>query len=111
MYREPVRASHSHLVNASGVRWWSLRRRVPMPWAQRVWAWPCLTGLAPSARDHQERGQRHQQRTDGARPRLLRVRRGAPERSLVRVTESRVAVMTWWWRLRRLAQPLCRSTR
>src|SRR6266403_4088445 len=81
-----------------------------MPWAKRVWAVPLLTVLAPAARDHQERGQRHQQLTDWARHLRLMVRRWVPARSLVLVTESRFAVMTWLWRLRRLAQPSCRST-
>ena len=42
---------------------------------------------------------------------LLIVRRWTPERSLVLITESSFAVMTLWWQLSRLAQPLCRITR
>jgi hypothetical protein len=84
---------------------------VPIPWAKRVWALPFLTVLAPSERDHQERGQRHKQLTDWARQMLLRVRRWVPERSLVLVTDSSFAVMTLLWRLSRLAQPICRITR
>jgi hypothetical protein len=76
-----------------------------------VWALPFLTGLAPSERDHQERGQRHQQLTDWARPMRLMGRRWVPERSLVLVTDSRVAVITLLWRLSQLAQPICRLTR
>lgn len=68
LYRDPVRSSHRRLVKASGLRWLSRMRLVPMPWAKRVWALPFLTVLAPSERDHQERGQRHQKLTDGARP-------------------------------------------
>ena len=111
MYRDPVRSSPSHLVNASGWRWLSLMLLVPMPWAKRVWALPFWTVLAPCERYHQERGQRHKQLTDGARQMLLIVRRWAPERSLVLVTDSRFAVMTLWWRLRRVAPPICRLTR
>jgi hypothetical protein len=50
IYRDPVRSSHSHFVKASGLRWLSLMMLVPIPWAQRVWALPFLTVLAPSER-------------------------------------------------------------
>ncbi len=109
--RDPVRSAHSHLVKASGLRWLSLMLLVPIPWAKRVWALPFLTVLAPSERYHQERGQRHKKLTDWARQMLLIVRRWAPERSLVLVTESRFAVITLLWRLSRWAQPICSITR
>jgi hypothetical protein len=111
IYRDPVRSSHSHVVKASGLRWFSLMLLVPLPWAKRVWALPFLTVLAPSARDHQERGQRHKKLTDWARQMLLMVRRWVPERPLVLVTDSSFAVMTLLRRLSRLAQPVCRITR
>lgn len=50
IYRDPVRSSHSHFVKASGLRWLSLMLLVPIPWAERVWALPFLTVLAPSER-------------------------------------------------------------
>jgi hypothetical protein len=109
--REPVRSSPRQLVNASGVRWWSLMRLVPIPWAKHVWACPLWTGLAPAERDHQERGQRHTQLTDWARPRLLVVRRGVPERTLGLGTARRVAVITLVWRLRPWPNPRCGVTR
>jgi DDE superfamily endonuclease len=105
LYRDPVRSSQSQLVQASGWRWLRLMLLVPMPWAGRVWALPFLTVLAPSARDHQARGQRHKQLTDGARQMLLGVRRWVPERALVRVTASSFAVMTLRWRLRQWPNP------
>jgi hypothetical protein len=73
--RDPVRSSHSHLVNARGWRWLRLRLLGPMAGAKRVWALPFLTILAPSERDPQARGQRHQQLTDWARHMHLLVRR------------------------------------
>jgi hypothetical protein len=111
MSREPGRSSHRPVVQASGWRWFSLMRLAPRPWAKRVWALPVLTGLAPAARDHQARGQRHQQRTEWARHRRLRVRRWVPEHPLGLVPARRVAVMTWRQRLRRWAPPLGRITR
>ena len=50
IYRDPVRSSHSHFVKASGLRWISLMLLAGIPWAQRVWALPVLTALAPSER-------------------------------------------------------------
>jgi DDE superfamily endonuclease len=111
IYRDPVRSSHSHLVKASGLRWWSRMLLVPIPWARRVWAWLFLTVLAPSERDPQERGQRHKTLTDWARPMLLLVRRWVPERALVVVTDRSFAVITLLWQLRRVPNPLCGSTR
>lgn len=111
IYRDPVRSSHSHLVKASGLRWLSLMLLVPIPWAQRVWALPFMTVLAPSERYHQERSQRHKKLTDWARQMLLVVRRWVPERPLVLVTDSSFAVITLLWQLSRLVHPICCITR
>jgi hypothetical protein len=54
--RDPGRSSHAHFVKARGVRWLALRLLVPLPWAQRLWALPCLTCLCPSQRDDEQRG-------------------------------------------------------
>ncbi len=56
VYRDPVRASHGHLVKAQGLRWVSLMRRAEIPWAGRVWALPFLTVRAPSRPYHEARG-------------------------------------------------------
>jgi DDE superfamily endonuclease len=111
IYRDPVRSSHRHLVKASGLRWLSLMLLVPMAWAKRVWALPFLTVLAPSERYHQARDLRHKKLTDWARQMLLMVRRWVPERTLVLVTDSRVAVITLWWRVCQLPNPICCVTR
>jgi hypothetical protein len=75
IYRDPVRWSHSHFVKASGLRWLSLMLLVPIPWAQRVWALPFLTVLAPSERYYQNRVRGHKILTAWARQMLLQVRR------------------------------------
>ena len=59
IYRDPVRSSDSHFVKTSGLRWLSLMLLVEIPWAQRVWALPFFTVLAPSERYHQRQGRRH----------------------------------------------------
>jgi hypothetical protein len=111
IYRDPVRSSHSHMVKASGLRWWSLMLVVPIPWIGRLWALPFLTGLAPAERYHQDRGQRHKQLPDWAQPMRLVARRWVPKRALVVVTDRRVAVMTLRWRMRQLRHPIGWSTR
>jgi DDE superfamily endonuclease len=49
-YRDAVRSSKSVFVKTSGLRWVSMLLLAPIPWAQRVWAVPFLTVLAPSER-------------------------------------------------------------
>src|SRR5919206_2030526 len=83
IYRDAVRSSKSFFVKTSGLRWVSLHLLASIPWAQRVWALPFLTVLAPSARYHQERGQRHKQLTDWARQMIKQLRRWLPDRPLV----------------------------
>jgi hypothetical protein len=111
LYRDAVRSSHRHRVNARGWRWLSLMRLVSIPWAKRVWALPFLTVLAPSERYHQERGQRQKTLTDWARQLCLVVRRWRPERPLVVVTDSSFAVITLLWRVRQRPHPLWGITR
>jgi len=62
--RDPVRSSRSFFVKTSGLRWVSMMLLAPIPWAERGWALPVLTVLAPSERDRQERGKPHTQLTD-----------------------------------------------
>ncbi|HUS16507.1 MAG TPA: transposase [Chloroflexia bacterium] len=93
IYRDPVRSSKGHFVKASGVRWVSLQLLAHVPWAQRVWALPFLTVLAPSRRYHQERGARHKTLPDWGRQMLRQLRRWLPERELVAVADSSYAVI------------------
>jgi hypothetical protein len=94
IYRDPVRSSHSHTVKASGLRWLSLMLLVPIPWAQRVWALPFLTVLAPSERYYHGRQRGHKKLTEWAQQALLQVRRWLPTRDLVIVADSSFAVIT-----------------
>src|SRR6202162_825055 len=67
IYRDAVRSSQEFFVKTSGLRWISLMVLTPIPWAQRVWALPFLTVLAPSQRYHEQHGKRHKTITDWAR--------------------------------------------
>jgi hypothetical protein len=111
IYRDPVRSSPSHFVKASGLRWLSLMLLAPMPWAQRVWALPFLTVLAPSERYYQGTGRKHKKLTEWAYQMLLQVRRWVPDRRLVIVADSSFAAIELLTRVQQLAQPICMMTR
>jgi hypothetical protein len=93
IYRDAVRSSKSFFVKTSGLRWLSLMVLAPIPWAQRIWALPFLTVLAPSERYHAQRGRRHKTLTDWARQMIGQVRRWLPERAVVVVMDSTYAVL------------------
>ena len=111
IYRDPVRSSHAHFVKASGLRWLSLMLLVPIPWAQRVWALPFLTVLAPSERYYQARRRVPKKLTDWARQILLQVRVWLPERQLVVVADQSFAVIELLYRMSRLVNPMCMIAR
>jgi hypothetical protein len=111
IYRDPVRSSKGHFVKASGLRWVSLQLLARVPWAQRVWALPFFTVLAPSERYHQERGQRHKTLPDWGRQMLLQLRRWLPERYLVAVADSTYAALDLLAACARLPNPVVVITR
>jgi hypothetical protein len=111
IYRDPVRSSHSHFVKASGLRWLSLMLLVPIPWAERVWALPFLTVLAPSERYYQNRVRGQKILTDWARQMLLQVRRGLPQRRVVVVADACFAVISLLSRVQHLPNPIGMVTR
>lgn len=95
IYRDPVRSSHAHFVKASGVRWVCLMMLARIPWADRVWALPFLTVLAPSERYYQVQGRQPQSLLDRA-PQMVRlVRRWVPSRELVVGGDSTYAALEW----------------
>ena len=83
-----MRSSRFQVVKASGLRWISLMWLGQVPWAERYWALPFLTVLAPSARYHRQRGRRHKKLTDWARQMILQLRRWLPQRPLVLVGDG-----------------------
>ena len=111
IYRDPVRSSKGHFVKASGLRWVCLMLLVPITWADRVWALPFLTALAPSERYARRRGQRHKTLTDWARQTLLVVRRWWPDRVLVVVADSSYAALEFLATCRGWPNPVTVVTR
>jgi hypothetical protein len=98
IYRDPVRSSQEFFVKTSGLRWICLMLLTPIPWAQRIWALPCLTVLAPSKRYHEQRGKRHKTITDWARQMIRNCTAGCRNEHW---SLSLMEVMQWssFWRM------------
>ncbi len=111
VYRDAARSSRAYLNKAGGLRWVCVMLLAWVPWAQRVWALPFLSLLAPSERYHQERGLRHKPLSDWARQLILQVRRWLPERLLVVVADSSYAVLTLLAACRRMRPAVLFITR
>ena len=62
-------------------------------WANRVWALPFLTALAPSERYYDHKPRTHKKLTDWARQLLLLVKRWVGERQVIAVGDSSYAVI------------------
>jgi hypothetical protein len=111
VYRDAARSSRAYLNKSGGRRWMALMLLVWIPWAQRVWALPFLTALAPSERYHQQRGRRHKTLSDWARQMIFQVRRWLPDRLLVVVGDSTYAVIELLAFCQRLREPVVFITR
>ena len=107
IYRDPVRSSHGHFVKASGLRGLSLMLLASIPWANRTWALPFLTCLAPSERFYEKKARAHKKLTDWGRQMVMQVRRWLPERQLVIVADSSFAVILWLFQLSQLPGQIC----
>ncbi len=93
IYRDPVRSSNSQVVKVSGLRWLSMMLLVEISWAQRIWALPFVTVLAPSERYSQQYKLRHKKLIDWARQMMFQVKRWLPTRELVVVADSSFAAL------------------
>ena len=111
IYRDAVRSSASHFVKTGGLRWISLMWLAPIPWAQRTWALPVLTVLAPSERHYQRQGKTPKKLTDWARQMIAQLRRWLPDRPLVIVGDSNYAVLGLLQFCQSLSNPVTFITR
>jgi hypothetical protein len=66
---------------------------LPVPFANRRWALPFLTVLAPSARWSEAQGKRHKSLTDRARQAILQSKRWLADRRAVVVADSSFAAL------------------
>ncbi len=93
IYRDAVRSSGSHFVRASGLRWVCVMLLTQLTWAQRVWALPVLTALAPSARFYEQRGRQPKTLLERALQLLKVLKRWLPQRDLVAVGDGSYAAI------------------
>lgn len=93
IYRDPVRSSHSHFVKCSGLRWMSMMLLSEIKWAERIWALPFLTVLAPSERYCKQQGKLHKKITDWARQMIFQLQRWLPNRLKIVVADSSYSVL------------------
>jgi hypothetical protein len=111
IYRDAVRSSKSHFVKTSGLRWLCVMWLSAIPWAQRVWALPVLTLLAPSEGYYETRVRSHKKLTDWARQVIKQLRRWLPRRQLVVVADYSYAALDLLHACQQLAQPVAMVTR
>jgi len=90
-YRDAVRSSRKHIVKCFGLKWVALMLLVPVPWAQRVWALPFLTGLCWPPKSRHKR--RHKTSVDWVRQMMKQTRRWLPGRFLVLVVDGGFAAV------------------
>ena len=106
IYRDAARSSKSHFVKASGLRWMSLIWLTGIPWAQRIWALPFMTVLAPSERYYEQSVRQHKKLSDWARQMIYQLRRWLPERALVVVGDNSYAVLDLLYACQSLPNPV-----
>jgi hypothetical protein len=82
-----------------------------VPFAQRIWALPFLTALAPSERYYEERGRKPKKVTDWARQLVYQLRRWLPNRVLIMVGDSAYAALEFLHACQALRQPVTVITR
>lgn len=111
IYRDPVRSSESHFVKASGLRWISLMLLTRIPWAERVWALPIMTALAPSERYYEERGRQPKTLTERAQQMIFQLRRWLPGRPIVIVGDTSYAALDLLAACQALPEPVTFVTR
>jgi hypothetical protein len=111
IYRDAVRSSHSHFVKTSGLRWISLMWLTKIPWAQRIWALPFLTVLAPSERYYKDKVRSYKKLTDWARQMIYQLRRWLPGCELIVVGDNTYAVLDLLHACQMLAKPVTLVTR
>lgn len=93
VYRDSVRSSKSHFVKSTGLRWICLMLLTKITWAERIWALPFLTVLAPSSKYHLAKKHKHRTITDWALWMILLIKRWLPKRDIVVVGDGAYAVI------------------
>ena len=106
VFRDPVRSSHKYTVHVYGLRWMSMMLLVPVPWAERVWALPFLTLLAPSEKTNEANGKRHKTTIEWIMQMISAVRRWHPDKIIVLVTDGGLCAVKLGLRCANLSGPV-----
>lgn len=93
LYRDAVRSSKSFFVKCTGLRWVCVMLLSPIGWANRIWALPFLSVLAPSERYHEQLGKPHKTLSDWARQIAYLLHRWLPDFELIVLGDGSYAVM------------------
>lgn len=93
IYRDAVRSSKNFFVKCSGLRWICVMLLAPIGWADRIWALPFLTVLAPSKHYHDQKGKRHKTLGEWAGQIALTLSRWLPDFQCVMVADGTYAIM------------------
>lgn len=93
IYRDAVRSSQSHFVKCSGLRWVCLMLLSPISWANKTWALPFLTVLAPSKRYHEKQGKKHKTLSDWARQICYLLHKWLPDFQLIMIGDGAYSVL------------------
>ena len=93
IYRDAVRSSKSHFVKCSGLRWICVMLLTPISWANRIWALPFLTVLAPSERYHKNQGKQHKKISDWTRQICFLLSRWLPDFQLIMLGDGSYSVI------------------
>ena len=93
VFRDAVRSTKERVVTSFGLRWVSMMLVVKVPWAQRPWALPFLTVLAPSERANDKLHRRHKTVVKWTRQMIAQVRRWWPQRRIVLIGDGGYAAV------------------
>lgn len=91
IYRDAVRSSKSHFVKCSGLRWICVMLITPISWANKFWALPFFTVLAPSQRYNQDQGKKHKKLTDWAKQICYQLKRWLPDHNCIMLADGSYA--------------------
>lgn len=88
IYHDAVRYSKSFFVKCSGLRWISVMLLTHIQWANRLWALPFLTILAPSQKYHDQVSKRHKTLSDWAKQIAFLLHRWLPDFHLITTADG-----------------------
>lgn len=102
IYRDPVASSRSHFVKVSGLRWISCMLLTKVSFANKIWALPFFSTLAPSKGFYESLGRSHKKLTERAFQTILLISRWLPKRKITFVADSTYATYELFYKIGKL---------